>query len=297
MLPIVGLLLAACGGGGGDDDAVPASGPREVEVGRVELKLVDTSRKTPADDHRHLAEQPSRTLPTVVLYPTGKGPFPLVVFAHGHSRDAHEYEGLLRSWVQHGYVVAAPNFPLSTGAEATPDDTMSYADVVSQPGDLSFVIGELPKHHELTGRIDPAHVAAVGHSLGGITVLRMRNDTCCTDTRVDAAVAIAGVPLGEGTQVTANATPLLLIHSAKDPTVPVSGSEGVFAKAAPPLAFLRFAAGGHDEVFDGGGAAQALTHRAILAFLDARLRGDDAAWAHLPTAVEQSRLATLTTRN
>lgn len=74
--------------------------------------------------------------------------------------------------------------------------------------------------------VDPDAVGVVGHSLGAITVLGLRNDTCCTDPDIKAVVAVAGMTLPfAGSPVTAGAAPLLLVHSGTDPTVPVGGSE------------------------------------------------------------------------
>lgn len=260
-------------------------------MGREDLSLVDTSRVTQADDFRGLAERPERTLPTVVLTPEGEGPFPLIVFAHGHSRLGTEYVELATTWAEQGYVVALPTFPLSSGPEATPDDLVSYTDVLNQPGDLSFVIDELLARDDT--RIDPESVGVVGHSLGALTTLGLRNYDCCTDPRVDAVVAVAGMQLPfAGEQITAGAAPLLLVHSAADPTVPVAGSDAVFADAPPPMAFLRFEDGGHDEIFDADSPPAGLTQKAILAFLDAHLRDNPTAWSDFPTEAKSAGLAT-----
>jgi dienelactone hydrolase len=299
------VLAAACGGGGSEaSDDAPAdqeAGP-PYEVGRVDLELLDVSRTTQADALRNLPEQAERTIPTVVLYPEAEGPFPLIVFAHGHTRAGAEYVELVSDWVAQGYVVALPSFPLSSGPEAI--SPVSYADVVNQPGDISFVVRELTERsnaeepgseedNPLAHRIDTEHVGVVGHSLGAITALGLRNNTCCTDPNVDAVVAVAGMTLPfPGDPIDSDGAPLLLIHSKADPTVPAAGSESVFVEALPPLSFLEFAEGGHDEILDGGGAQAALTRHAILAFFDDQLRGAAATWQDLPAKVEESGLAT-----
>jgi MFS family permease len=111
---------------------------------------------------------------------TGDGPFPLIVFAHGSGGLGDRYFGLLRAWAGAGYVVAAPRFPF-----ATDPDTASPDDYPNQPGDMSFLVDELPAagsdgSDELAGLIDPERIGAAGHSLGGMTTLGLVANTCAT---------------------------------------------------------------------------------------------------------------------
>ena len=114
--------------------ATPASGAEGAgtahAVGVTTETFVDTGRPTAANDD--CKKIPSRTLPTTILYPaTGDpsadalagaapdpsgAPYPLIVFAHGYSASPQVYEPLLRHWAAAGYVVAAPQFPLSSSA-------------------------------------------------------------------------------------------------------------------------------------------------------------------------------------
>ena len=43
--------------------------------------------------------------------PRGKGPFPLIVFAHGSAGHPEKFTKLFSSWAAAGYIVAAPAFP------------------------------------------------------------------------------------------------------------------------------------------------------------------------------------------
>ena len=96
-------------------------------VGRIEQTFVDDSRPTKANDS--FAGAPNRTLHTTIYYPAlGKpgdtvtadatpdrkhGPYPLILYSHGSNSFGAEYEPLLRQWASAGYVVAAPDYPLS----------------------------------------------------------------------------------------------------------------------------------------------------------------------------------------
>jgi len=65
-----------------------------------------------------------RTIETIVRYPKGGGPHPLVVFGHGYTLTPARYARLLRAWTLAGYVVAAPVFPLeNANAPGGPDES------------------------------------------------------------------------------------------------------------------------------------------------------------------------------
>ena len=96
------------------------------------------------------------------------GTFPLVVFSHGWLASGPAYEVRIKEWARAGYIVAAPTFPLSSGAGGM------LGDYVNQPADVSFVIDELlalPDDDPLAGHVDADAVAAAGHSLGAITTI------------------------------------------------------------------------------------------------------------------------------
>lgn len=94
-------------------------------VGSHEETYVDTTRTTPAN--KTAPELAQRTLPAIVLYPAQgapgqgqvvdgtpvAGPFPLVLFSHGVTGRGVEYANTLRVFASAGYVVVAPDYPLS----------------------------------------------------------------------------------------------------------------------------------------------------------------------------------------
>lgn len=90
-------------------------------VGTQSYLFVDKSRSTPPNGTYPGA--PTRTLPTLLLYPArsdrGGAPvegarpirrhrFPLIVFSHGMGATVPPYLSALERWVRKGYVVAAP---------------------------------------------------------------------------------------------------------------------------------------------------------------------------------------------
>ncbi len=131
----------------------PAAHP-PYGVGRETLNLVDHSRGTPANGSAPAL--PYRNLTTWVLYPAAGAPtaqpqanappandgkpFPVIVFAHGLDSEGFVYDPLLQQWVEKGFVVVAPTFPLSN-LTAPGGDTAK--DLVNQPGDMSFVLSQV----------------------------------------------------------------------------------------------------------------------------------------------------------
>ncbi len=190
-------------------------------VSTTTMTFVDTSRSTPPWDG--MPARPSRTLVTSIWYPAqsgsadkvGQGPYPLIVFAHGLGGSPQDYQALLTAWAAAGYVVAAPLFPLSSSETPGGPDG---GDIGNQPGDMSFVIGQMLKASTspsgpLSGLIEPDEIGAAGHSNGAITTLGLVANSCCRDTRVKAAVVMAGTTegLGRGHYDLAEAPPLLVV--------------------------------------------------------------------------------------
>jgi dienelactone hydrolase len=267
---LVGVLLVAgltsCGG---------SSATHHFTVARRVVTFTDPSRSTPANIPANGATpvpgHSGRILATTIYYPTTGGPFPLIVFAHGFGLVGTDYHALLRAWAAHGYVVAAPNFPLSS---SDADGGASIADFYEQPLDLSFVITAMIK---LKGdHVDPRHVGVAGHSLGGVTVLGLTNNTCCRDPRVKAAVAMAGdiVSFPGGEYTNKRTPPLLLLHGDQDQTVPYQGSRDAFSMGAPPKFLVTLLGGDHDGPFlnSSSPAFQAVV-ATTLDFFDTYLKG------------------------
>ena len=178
-------------------------------VGVRTFTFVDSSRPTPPNGSYPGA--PDRTLVTDVWYPiddtssaqtpdapftTAAGPFPLILRAHGFSGFRNDSLYMLRHLASHGYVVVAPDFPLSTLlAPGGP----TLADIGGQAQDLSFLIDTMTAQNAdsgspFFGHIDTGTIGAIGHSLGGATVLLATYHSTLRDPRIDATVALS--PLG-----------------------------------------------------------------------------------------------------
>ena len=268
--------------------AVPAharAGPRPpYAVGTRSAVFVDPSRPTAA--HGLYRASSRRTLPTLILYPATRHttwsaapparrgrPFPLVVFSHGFLGSGPFSEAFLQRLAAHGYVVAAPTFPLTSGAAP---GTPTESDVVNQPADVRFVIDRMLAGNRRAGPqqglIDPHEIAAVGQSLGAMTTLGVTYARGISDPRIKAAVSISGRRIRfPGATWTWPRVPLLLIHGSGDETVPYRGSTKAYAEAKPPK-FLMTMLGAPHTLF--GPKYVDHVSRAVNEFLDRTLRHD-----------------------
>jgi len=268
---------------------------RPFSVTRREIVVEDTSRPTAADPSRGMTAQPSRKLPLLILAPDGPGPYGIVMFSHGLTASGPVYAPFLEPIAAAGYIVIAPTYPLSSGRGGRPGD------FVNQPADAYFALDSVIKMSRdpadpLAGRVDPDHIAFAGHSLGAMTTVGVVYNSCCAQPRVDAAVVLAGFEPGfpGGNYDHRPATPLLIAHGAEDKTLPIAGDDKLYTNARSPTAFLRFPTGSHTGILLGDQGK--LLRTAIIAWLDRWLRADPRGWNDLPTEVDSSGLATLSTR-
>ena len=98
------------------------------------------------------------------------GPHPLVVLSHGYGGSWRNLAWLAADLVDAGYVVAAPDHPGTTTFDMRKPDAV---ELWKRPGDLSRVIDALLGNPDLTGGVASGRIAAIGHSLGGWTVVEL----------------------------------------------------------------------------------------------------------------------------
>lgn len=274
---MVGVALTA--GGAALAGAAAAPPERVHRVRHLTLTLVDRSRTT--DDPGGTRSAPSRTLKTEVYVPSGPGPFPLVLMAHGNNGDPNKLSELLTAWARAGYVVAAPAFPLTNDLSGGPS---ILGDYVHQPGDLSFLIDQLTAANRratsrLHGKVDVHHVGLAGHSLGGATALGSAFASCCRDRRLDALVVMDGrlAPFPRSHDVFRR-LPILVIHLTGDPVVPYSYAQQVYVAVKPPKYLMALTQGVHFEPYENTpNVHDAAVIAATTAFWDAYLRHEPAA--------------------
>ena len=215
------------------------------------ITFVDSSR--PTEDPTADRSAPDRTLVTEVYVPGGKGPFPLVLLAHGIAGNPGKLSQLLEKWAGAGYVVAAPAFPLTNDLSGKPSVGGDYR---NQPGDMSFVLDELLARSRrstgsLAGRIDARHIGVAGFSLGGATVYGLAYNRCCRDRRIDAVLLMdAYRPDFDGSPYRRIRGPVMFVHLRNDPLVLYRSSTESYAKAVPPKLLMTLEQGVHPEPFE-----------------------------------------------
>lgn len=270
--------------------------PGTFTVGTMEVVFTDDTRPTTA--HGDRPELPSRTLRTVVYYPSGPadgtdiapaepgaprvaGPWPTIIFAHGSTRKAEDYSGTLTRWASAGYVVVAPNFPLST--EGTAGGTL-YSDYPSQTADVSFLVDAMTTDDasalELAKLVDRSRIGMGGQSFGAITTLGTVAAECCAEPRIRAATEFAGMflPYPSGTELSpgASSVPVLFFHGDDDPTVPYASDHDFWVRLGAPGGFITIIGGAHDDgYFDGDTVPlDQLVADLAITFYDEHLKGD-----------------------
>jgi dienelactone hydrolase len=263
--------------------AVPAVAGRLHGVGVTERTFVDDSRY--------------RTLRTRILYPSGAAPapgseapvavpdappadgsFPLVLFAHGYLLPADGYDRMLATAAAHGYVVAVPDLPGTSGRGGTGN----RSDIVNQPADLSFVadrlidLGASPSDDAPVPVIaHPDRLAVGGHSDGGLTATAFAYNPRYRDPRVVAAASFTGgTGLFAGRYDAADPPPLLAVHGTADTTNGFAQSEAALAQLAAPVEVLVAVEGGDHIGPYMFGTGRADLGDVLAGFFDSALEAD-----------------------
>ena len=289
-LPLTAILLAGGSWAAGAALAAQPS-PRQMRfvisaqfaVGEIVTTYSDPSRLVHAAGRLE-----PRRLTTVIRYPAlgepsridvrgapaakGRGPFPLIVFAHGFAATPAIYARLLQAWTRAGYVVAAPAFPL-TNADAPGGPHES--DLVNQPTDMSFVITHVlrassAQHGVLSALIDPARIAVAGQSDGGSTALAAGYNVHYLDHRIGAAVILSGayIPGVTGYAFRASSPPLLAVQGTADTVNAPRSTYRFFAAARPPKFLLSLLGASHLRPYTTQEPQLGVVERVSVAFLD-----------------------------
>ncbi|MGA5301996.1 alpha/beta hydrolase family protein [Nucisporomicrobium flavum] len=260
LMTAVALALTSCSANDGGDPATsPSAGAtpsaRQPSTSSTAPKTTTSEAPVPvgaAPDHAfpvrvrklHLSRGKNRPLPTTIWYPaTGDGPYPVVVFSHGLTGRPEDYASLLTRWARAGFVVAGAAYPHTSRGVAD----FTVLDLLNQPADASYVLTEVlalnrKRGDPLENRLDEKHVAAAGHSGGGITTLGMLSGT--RDKRLTAALVLAGRQLLPA-PFTGPQIPVLFVHGKLDRTVQYADGLAAFNAVPWRKALLTLPRGGH----------------------------------------------------
>jgi predicted dienelactone hydrolase len=99
---------------------------------------------------------------------------------------------LVEHLVRHGYIVAAPDYPLTSSSAFTHVRFADISDVGQQTHDVHFIIDRLLTDPVFGPAIDRAKIGATGHSLGAVTSYFTSFGAQTRDPRIAAVALIAG---------------------------------------------------------------------------------------------------------
>jgi predicted dienelactone hydrolase len=118
-------------------------------------------------------EARGKEVPILVRYPTGEGPFPLIVFSHGLGADREAFETVSEHWVTHGYIVVHPLHDDSGVGMTRGGMHPSEEKVRERLGDVIAVLDGLDQIDQFApyGRIDRDRLAVAGHSYGSFITM------------------------------------------------------------------------------------------------------------------------------
>jgi poly(3-hydroxybutyrate) depolymerase len=232
----------------------------------------------------------SRTLTTLVWAPEAPGRWPLLVFAHGFQVGPAPYLTLLEAWASAGWVVAAPEFPLTDQSVA--GSNLDENDIVNQPADVRFVIDQLVAPTSPLARvIDPSRVAIAGHSDGAETVLAASGvPTPPGEPVIRAVIAMSVSPLPGVTRTTN--PPILITQGDADDINPETLGIQTWQAAASPKFLMLLHGGGHLPPLEAGSAWLPALERATETFLDRYVQGS-ATTAQVLQAADDPPLTTV----
>jgi pimeloyl-ACP methyl ester carboxylesterase len=252
-----------------------------LPVASTSVTLVDDTRPTPA--RGDTPASPSRTLTVTITAPDvdDGARYPLVVFVHGYDADAATYAALESELAARGFVVAAPDFPLSSSAlNGAPE-----RDIVEQATDVSFVITALlgDASPGVRSEIADTPVAVVGHSDGAVTAAGVAFNDGYADSRIGAAVVLSGAEaFFPGPWFDNAGTPALLaIHGSDDEVNPFAASTTLYDDDPGAVkALVAVDGGSHLGPFTTDGVRPAIA-TLIADFLRGQLVGDSDATARV----------------
>ncbi len=188
LVLVLGMVPAA---------ATNVANPIEAVGSAQHLTLIDKTRGVKASNG--FAGSETRRIDVTIWTPAGVAPtggWPLVIYSHGSYGRADDNMHLVNHLVRAGYLVVAPDYPLSSRAAYTKIKGIDIGDVGNQTKDIHFILDQLLGSAEWSKLIDPAKIATIGHSLGAVTNYFTSFGSMARDPRIKATVLTgAGDPV------------------------------------------------------------------------------------------------------
>ncbi len=149
-------------------------GFHQLQLNKDSQRLLDVALWYPTDDHgqpEQVGENIafSGTLALRNAKPT-MPPHPLLLISHGYGGNWRNLNWLAQGMASQGYIVAAVDHP---GTTTRNKEERAAQQLWERPRDLVAVLNYLTQAPRIAGSVDPERIAAVGHSLGGWTVMTL----------------------------------------------------------------------------------------------------------------------------
>lgn len=145
--------------------------PGTLKLEKIALELNDTTRKRNFSVDLYLPQPQQQNIPS-----------PVIVVSHGVAEDRETFAYLAQHLASYGFAVAIIEHPGSdakkfqqyfSGLAGPPEAN----ELLDRPLDVKFLLDDLQRRSEsdanLKGRLNLQQVGAIGHSLGGYTVLAL----------------------------------------------------------------------------------------------------------------------------
>ena len=200
---------------------------------------------------------------------------PLVVFSHGFTGCGMQSIALTEELARHGYVVAAPDHADALFCHVDPEalgpsspvarpsfaraETWSDATFADRRDDIEATIDGLLADNDFRGVIDAQSIGAMGHSLGGYTVVGMAGGWASwRDSRIRTVLALSPYvrPFEVHHTLQGIHVPLMYQGGTLDVGITpfLQGPNGAYRQANPPAFFVELRNAGHLAWVNCGGA-------------------------------------------
>lgn len=197
----------------------------------------------------------------IVWHMPAKPGRPVVLYFHGNGDFLAGFFGRFRDIVADGIGVVALSYRGYSGSSGRPSEQGLLQDAAAA---YAFT----------TTRYSPDRIVAWGFSLGtGVAVALAAEqpvgklileapysslaDVAASAFPIFPVRLVMKDPFHSDRRIAQVRVPLLVMHGAQDPTIPIAFGERLFALANEPKRFVRFGQGGHNDLDDFGAAATA----------------------------------------
>lgn len=267
-----------------------AASQEKLEMHTMEWE--DDSRKTPSVKGEPGAE--TRTFKVWAWVGPMKeeqaGTYPLLMMAHGLGGHPDKFKGIASYFANQGMMVVSVRFPM-TNRDAPAGAPAGMFDLEQQPSDMTYVLNKLleqvkDESSPFFRRFDPNKVIAMGHSLGGATVLGWTRFACCKDERIKASVLVApstnlNSAVFKAAEPSKEGPPTLIIHGVKDEVLQYSVSEKMYDAFTGTVFFLGLKEALHSDLLESSKEppipVRDATQRVVAAFVKEFANGEKGA--------------------